>query len=61
MNRVEAARIALKQAKDKAKGAIIASDAFFPFDDVVKLAAEYGIMPSFSLVVQLETRIRSCG
>ena len=43
MNRVEAARIALKQAKDKAKGAIIASDAFFPFDDVVKLAAEYGI------------------
>jgi phosphoribosylaminoimidazolecarboxamide formyltransferase/IMP cyclohydrolase len=43
MNRVEAAAIALKQAKEKAKGAILASDAFFPFDDVVKLAAEYGI------------------
>ena len=43
MNRIEAASIALKQAKDKAKGAILASDAFFPFDDVVKLAAEYGI------------------
>jgi phosphoribosylaminoimidazolecarboxamide formyltransferase/IMP cyclohydrolase len=43
MNRVEAAAIALKQAKSHAKGAILASDAFFPFDDVVKLAAEYGI------------------
>ena len=43
MNRVEAAAIALKQAKGKAKGAILASDAFFPFDDVVKLAAKYGI------------------
>ncbi|NLK08297.1 MAG: bifunctional phosphoribosylaminoimidazolecarboxamide formyltransferase/IMP cyclohydrolase [Firmicutes bacterium] len=43
MNRVEAASIALKQAGEKAKGAILASDAFFPFDDVVKLAAEYNI------------------
>ncbi len=43
MNRLEAARIALRQAKDKAEGAILASDAFFPFDDVVKLAAEYKI------------------
>jgi phosphoribosylaminoimidazolecarboxamide formyltransferase/IMP cyclohydrolase len=43
MNRVEAAAIALKQAKEKAQGAILASDAFFPFDDVVKLAAQYGI------------------
>lgn len=43
MNRVEAAAIALGQAKEKAKGAILASDAFFPFDDVVKLAAKYGI------------------
>lgn len=43
MNRVEAASIALRQAGDQAKGAILASDAFFPFDDVVKVAKEYGI------------------
>lgn len=43
MSRVRAAEIALRQAADKARGAILASDAFFPFDDVVKLAAEYGI------------------
>ena len=43
MNRLEAARIALRQAGEKAQGAILASDAFFPFDDVVKLAAEYKI------------------
>ena len=28
---------------EKAEGAVLASDAFFPFDDVVKLAAEYKI------------------
>ena len=43
MNRIGAAEIALKQAGDKAKGAILASDAFFPMDDTVRLAAEYGI------------------
>lgn len=43
MNRVGAAKIALEQAKDKAKGAVLASDAFFPMDDTVKLAASYGI------------------
>lgn len=43
MNRVGAAEIALKQAGDKAKGATLASDAFFPMDDTVKLAASYGI------------------
>ena len=43
MNRVEAASIALKQAGEGAKGAILASDAFFPFDDVVKVATKYGI------------------
>lgn len=29
--------------RGKAKGAVLASDAFFPFDDVVRLAASYGI------------------
>lgn len=43
MNRVGAAKIALEWCKDKSEGAILASDAFFPFDDVVKLAHEYGI------------------
>lgn len=43
MNRVGAAKIALEQAGEKAKGAVLASDAFFPMDDTVKLAASYGI------------------
>lgn len=43
MNRVGAARIALEQAGDKAQGAVLASDAFFPFKDTVELAAQYGI------------------
>ncbi len=42
-NRVGAARIALEMAQDKAKGAVLASDAFFPMPDTVKLAAQYGI------------------
>ena len=43
MNRVGAAKIALQQAGSKAKTAILASDAFFPMDDTVALASEYGI------------------
>ena len=43
MNRVGAARLALEQAGFKAQGAILASDAFFPMDDTVRLAADYGI------------------
>lgn len=42
-NRVGAAKIALRQAGDKAKGGVLASDAFFPFRDTVDLAAQYGI------------------
>lgn len=42
-NRYAAAKHALKTAKEKAKGAVLASDAFFPFDDVVRLAADFGI------------------
>ncbi|GAB5602416.1 bifunctional phosphoribosylaminoimidazolecarboxamide formyltransferase/IMP cyclohydrolase [Thermus sp. FJN-A] len=42
-NRYAAAKHALKTAKEKAKGAVLASDAFFPFDDVVRLAASFGI------------------
>ncbi|WP_088005742.1 bifunctional phosphoribosylaminoimidazolecarboxamide formyltransferase/IMP cyclohydrolase [Indiicoccus explosivorum] len=43
MNRVGAAKIALEQAGENARGAVLASDAFFPMDDTVRLAAEYGI------------------
>lgn len=43
MNRVGAVGIALEQAGEKARGAVLASDAFFPFDDSVKAAAEAGI------------------
>jgi phosphoribosylaminoimidazolecarboxamide formyltransferase/IMP cyclohydrolase len=43
MNRVGSARIALDTAADKARGAVLASDGFFPFDDSVRLAAGYGI------------------
>lgn len=43
MNRVGAALIALEQAGEKAKGATLASDAFFPMNDTVELASKYGI------------------
>jgi phosphoribosylaminoimidazolecarboxamide formyltransferase / IMP cyclohydrolase len=43
MNRVGSAEIALKQAGAKAKGACLASDAFFPMNDTVEVAAKAGI------------------
>ncbi|MEH7416115.1 bifunctional phosphoribosylaminoimidazolecarboxamide formyltransferase/IMP cyclohydrolase [Neobacillus drentensis] len=43
MNRVGSAEIALKQAGDKAEGAALASDAFFPMNDTVEAAAKAGI------------------
>lgn len=43
MNRVGAARIAIEQAKGKAKGSVLASDAFFPMKDTVEEAAKAGI------------------
>ena len=42
MNRVGSAKIALT-AKDDIKGAVLASDGFFPFGDTVRTASEYGI------------------
>lgn len=39
MNRVGAAKIALEQAGEQARGAVLASDAFFPFPDTVEEAA----------------------
>lgn len=43
MNRVGSAKIALEQAGERAKGAALASDAFFPMDDTVEAAAKAGI------------------
>ena len=43
MNRVGSARIALEAAGENSKGAVLASDGFFPFDDTVRLAASHGI------------------
>jgi phosphoribosylaminoimidazolecarboxamide formyltransferase/IMP cyclohydrolase len=43
MNRVGSVKIALEQAGEAAKGGVMASDGFFPFDDSVRTAAETGI------------------
>jgi phosphoribosylaminoimidazolecarboxamide formyltransferase/IMP cyclohydrolase len=43
MNRVGSARLALEAAAEQARGAVLASDGFFPFDDTVRLAAGHGI------------------
>ena len=43
MNRVGSCKIALEQAEEKARGAVLASDAFFPMRDSADFAAEYGI------------------
>ena len=42
-NRVNSVKLALTQAKERARGAVLASDAFFPFADNVELAAKAGI------------------
>ncbi|MGB7539246.1 MAG: bifunctional phosphoribosylaminoimidazolecarboxamide formyltransferase/IMP cyclohydrolase [Anaerolineales bacterium] len=43
-NRVDCVRIAAQRAGEKAQGAVMASDAFFPFPDSVQVAAEAGIL-----------------
>ncbi|MDL2308536.1 bifunctional phosphoribosylaminoimidazolecarboxamide formyltransferase/IMP cyclohydrolase [Bacteroidales bacterium OttesenSCG-928-B11] len=64
MNRVGSAYIALEQAKKAGitNNIVMASDAFFPFDDVVRLAAQYGvtaiIQPGGS--VRDEDSIKAC-
>ena len=42
-SRVDAARLAVEKAGDRAKGGVLASDAFFPYPDAVEVAAEAGI------------------
>lgn len=43
MKRVQSVRLALEQAGEAARGAALASDAFFPFPDSVEAAAKAGI------------------
>lgn len=42
-NRVDCVRIAVERAGARARGAVMASDAFFPFSDSVEAAAEAGV------------------
>jgi phosphoribosylaminoimidazolecarboxamide formyltransferase/IMP cyclohydrolase len=43
MSRVDAVDIACRKAGDRARDAVLASDAFFPFRDGVDRAAEAGV------------------
>lgn len=43
VNRIWATQMAIERSGEKVKGAALASDAFFPFDDCVKVCAEAGI------------------
>ena len=43
MSRVDAVKIASRKAGEKAKGAVMSSDAFFPFRDGIDEAAKAGI------------------
>ncbi len=43
MSRVDSVELAIKKAGDRAKGSILASDAFFPFADSIEYAAAAGI------------------
>jgi phosphoribosylaminoimidazolecarboxamide formyltransferase/IMP cyclohydrolase len=42
-SRVDAVRLALAKAGERAQGAVLASDAFFPFPDGVEIAASNGV------------------
>ena len=42
-SRVDAVRIALEKAGDRARGSVLASDAFFPFPDSIELIQQAGV------------------
>ena len=42
MSRVDSSWIATRKAGDRAQGAVLASDAFFPFPDALEVAADAG-------------------
>jgi phosphoribosylaminoimidazolecarboxamide formyltransferase/IMP cyclohydrolase len=43
VNRVDAARLAVARAGDRAAGSVAASDAYFPFPDGFEILAEAGV------------------
>lgn len=43
-SRVDAAELAIRKAGPRAKGSVMASDAFFPFKDSIEAAAEAGVV-----------------
>ena len=43
MSRIDAAEVAVKKSGGRCNGSVMASDAFFPFEDVAELAAKNGI------------------
>jgi phosphoribosylaminoimidazolecarboxamide formyltransferase/IMP cyclohydrolase len=43
-SRVDAVKLAVAKAGERARGAVMASDAFFPFPDGIEAAAEAGVM-----------------
>ena len=43
MSRVDSVEIAIRKAGDRTQGAVLASDAFFPFDDSIHAAAAAGV------------------
>ncbi|HAW71495.1 MAG TPA: bifunctional phosphoribosylaminoimidazolecarboxamide formyltransferase/inosine monophosphate cyclohydrolase, partial [Firmicutes bacterium] len=59
-NRIDAARIAINAAGEKARGAVMASDGFLPFDDVVQaaVAADIGaiVQPGGSIRDELSIK-----
>lgn len=44
VNRVDASRLAVERAGQRARGAVAASDAFFPFADGLEILAEAGVV-----------------
>ncbi len=44
MSRVDSVEIAIDKAGDRARGSVLASDAFFPFPDSIEAASEAGIV-----------------
>ena len=43
VNRVDSARLAVSRAGERARGAVAASDAFFPFPDGLQVLADAGV------------------
>ncbi|MCA9229135.1 MAG: bifunctional phosphoribosylaminoimidazolecarboxamide formyltransferase/IMP cyclohydrolase [Planctomycetales bacterium] len=43
MSRVDSVELSIRKAGDRTRGAVLASDAFFPFDDSIHQAAEAGV------------------